>query len=524
MNPFAAAGRMWSAVKTSLANPQRASALSMIGGNNANVRVTHDIAMQVAAVWACIDVIASALSSSDWNVYAGIRGADKKQALPDDALQYILNTRMNPEMSAQAGKRALGIAAVGYGNGIAEIERDMAGRIVRLWPIPPDRVEIRRDIENGRLVYRVTQDYGGGFVDLDPDDVFHIRGSGLTGVAGDDVVGRAIQSIAMAVALDQFAAAYFSNGTQFGGMITHKSGKMSDQRFEALQKQFNDRGKGPKKAFAIGILEGDVTYQPMTSDAEKSQLIEAKHLSVEEICRWFRVPPHKIAHLLRSTNNNIEHQGLEFTRDTLRAWIKEIEQECDYKLIAWRGQSKFVELDVDWAEQGDYGSRMAAYKIGRDMGAFSANDILRKLGENTIGPAGDIRIVQGANVRLEDVGIAYAQQAPEPEDDDEEADEAADDDDAEADEPDAVLAAWVASVYARVSKFASNRETALKDQGVDGWKEKAALQSNTYAREQVLAMGAVLGRRKGAVEKWACRVAKGTEPKTAAAAALGAKP
>lgn len=146
---------IYDAVRAGNSNPQ-SGAWWPTYANDAGVHVTHGIAFMQAAVWACIDVIASALASSDWNVYAGLRGADDKKVIPEDRLQYVLNTRFNPEMTAQAGKRAMGIAAAGYGNGIAEIEWDMAGRLAWLWPIAPDRVELVRN-RFGSLVYRVTQ-------------------------------------------------------------------------------------------------------------------------------------------------------------------------------------------------------------------------------------------------------------------------------------------------------------------------------------------------------------------------------
>lgn len=466
-------------VRAGPVNPD--SSVTWIGRNNdAGVQVNHNIAFMQAAVWACIDVVSSSLASSDWNVYLGVRGGDKKTALPDDRTQYILNTRFNPEMTAQSGKRAMGIAAAGYGNGYAEIEWDMAGRVAALWPISPDRVELTRN-RFGRLVYRVTQDYQGGFVDLEPEDVFHIRGGSLTGLAGDDMISKAVKTIARSVAVDQFAASYFANGTQLGGVLEYEK-KLDDPSFDRLREQWNGKHQGARNAFKTAILENGVKFTQVNADADKAQLVDVKNQLIEEVCRWFRVPPHKIAHLLRATNNNIEHQGLEFSRDTLRPWVKEIEQEAEFKLFSARGPRKFVELDVDWAEQGDYGSRMTAYSTARGMGVFSVNDVLRKLGENTIGEVGDVRTMNGAAVRLEDVGknmtpAAAAPAVPAP------ADDAANDDQA-----DDVAQAWLTSVYARIQRRYDNRKAAAG--------AEAALQdAQTYAAEQIAELADVLGDR-----------------------------
>lgn len=430
----------------------------------------HEAARRVAAVYACMDVIASALSSSDWNVYEGVRGEDTKKAAPRDRLQYILNTRFNDEATGQAGKRAQLMAALGWGTGYAEIEWNLAGRVQALWPIHPDRCVLMRDFEGDhRLFLRVTQGWRGGMVDLDMRDVFCIRGGGLLGFAGDDKLSMAMRTIIGAIAMDEFQNAYFGNNAQLGTVFIHK-GNLDESERDRVKQQLKTKHAGARRAFTTGLFTGEWDIKTFGSDAEKAAIVELKNLSVEDICRWFRVQPHKIAHLTRATNNNIEHQGLEFSRDTLRPWKVEIEQEADYKLIDVRAR-KFLEIDLDWAEQGDYKSRAEAYATLRNIGVFTGNDVARKLGENTFGPEGDIRIVQGANVPLEDVGAAYAAKAgdgktgtrqtttPEP-------------------KPDPT-AAWLETVQARVQRRFANR---LKD-GTP--RREAESDAVTYARREL---------------------------------------
>jgi HK97 family phage portal protein len=509
LNLFAPIARAMAAIRVRFGDPQRR--FGLFGRGAAGVHVTHDNAEQVAAVWACMDVIASALSSSDWNVYAGMRSESDKKDLPNDSLQYTLNTRFNPEMTAQAGKRAIALAAVGYGAGYAEIEYDLAGRIINLWPIAPNRVDPRRDLETGRLFYRVTQEFGGGWVDMDPEDLFIIRGASLVGFAGDDPIARGVQAISTAIALDQYAGGFFGNGAQLGTVFTYK-GKLDDTHFNRVKEQIDQRHTGVKNAFRSGFFEGNGEWDvhQMGIDAEKAQLVNVKYLSIEEICRLFRVPPHKIAHLLRATNNNIEHQGLEFSRDTLRPWVKEIEQEADYKLIPYRGPSKFVEIDVDWAEQGDYKSRAEAYQILRGCGVFSPNDVLRKLGENTLGTVGDVHTMNGAAVRLEDVGknmLPAAAPAPAPAE-------------VDADQANETTVAWLTSVYGRIQRCFDNRAADLERAGHADWQVRARAATLPYARQHVDEMAEVLGERLTAAQQWAVEVINGCEPKIAATAAM----
>lgn len=508
--------RVFAAVRAAMADPRATRYFRQ--RNAAGVHVDHDNAEQVAAVWACMDVIASALSASDWNVYAGGRGAANKKDLPADSLQYILNTRFNAEMTAQAGKRALALAAVGYGTGYAEIEYDMARRIVGLWPIAPDRVDPRRDPATNRLFYLVWQESVGDWVEFTPEELFIVRGASLVGFAGDDAIRRAVQTIATAVALDQYAAAFFGNGAQLGTVFTYK-GKLDDTHYNRVKEQIEQRHSGVRNAFRSGFFEGDGEWDvhSMGIDAEKSQLVLAKQLSVEEICRWFRVPPHKVAHLLRATNNNIEHQGLEFTRDTLRPWVKEIEQEADYKLIPARGPRKFVEIDVDWAEQGDYKSRAEAYQILRACGVFSPNMVLRKLGENTIGAKGDVFTMNGAAVRLEDVGknMLPAPKAPAPNTAPNPATKPT-----PADDP--AASAWLLSVYQRIQRRVENRARHLQSAGRPDWLAESRTSSKGYALELMADLAAVLGERFTAANDWALQVVDGADPRTAVNAALDA--
>ncbi len=486
--------RITAALRIRPEDPQSRGRGDILSVTVAGVRVSPEVAFGVSVFWACVDVIASAMASSDWNVYEGARGTDKNTALPTDGLNYVLNTRFNPEMTAQSGKRAMGIAAAGYGNGYAEIEYDRAGRIIALWPISPDRVEARRDIETGRFFYRITQDYGNATVDMEPDLIFHIRGSGLLGNVGDSVTVRAATTIGEAVALQQFSAAYFGNNAQLGTVFNYKSGAVDDTKYKRLKEQLEQRHKGSRKAFTTAILDGgEWDVKNMGTTADDAQLIPAKQQIIEDMCRYFHMPPHKIQHMLRMTNNNIEHQGLEFSRDTLRPWKKEVEQEADYKLVPMRAR-KFIEIDLDWAEQGDYKSRAEAFAIYRAQGVFSANQILRKLGENTIGPEGDIRLVQGANIKLKDVGEAYADQPDEPT--------------AAPDEGDDTMTAWLLSVYNRIQRRVANR---TKQAGV----QKAVADGREYATEALEDMRAALGSRYEQAHRWAIAVVNGGDPQAA---------
>lgn len=419
-------------------DPRKRQAFFWNGPVLAGVRVTPETAMQVGVVWACIDVVAKAISSSDWLVFERI-SQKKRKELSDDPLFYLLNTRPNPEMTAQSFRRALMIAALSWGNGYAEIVRDMAGRVSQLWPIAPDRVEPRR--VGGQLVYIVKND-DGSEVELVQRDMYHVRGPGITGLVGDNMLTRAAGSIALAMATQKFAESYFGNGTQLGTIIEYP-GELDDPTFERLSRAFDGKHRGPARAFRTAWIEQGMKATQVESNAEKAQLVAARQQDVEDICRWFGVPPHKVQHLLRSTNNNIEHQGLEFVRDALRPWSRELQQEADFKLFSLRGPTRFTYIDLDWASEGDFKSRMEGLQIARNIGGINGNEVRAEIGYDDMGPDGEKFIVQGAMVELKDVGKAFDKPAAAP---------AANDEPPAPDPAADAMAAWLASIYDRAER------------------------------------------------------------------------
>ena len=417
--------------------------------NLAGVRVNQDTALQVSAIWACVVVISNALAASDWNVLAKTSPTVRTR-LDNDRIQYLLNVRPNEEMTAKQMKQAWLISAVLAGNGYLEIARDRANRPAALWPISWDRVDPKRD-PDGTLWWRVPND-DSTEVRIEHRNMLHLAGPGVTGLLGDAVIARGAATFALAIAAESFASAYFGNGTTPGILLEPAGvGAMDDTTYNRLKQQFEGRHRGPGRSFRFGVLEGGMKIHQLKITAQEAQMTEGRKHQIEEICRWFGVPPHKVAHLVHSTLSNIEHLGMEFARDTLRPWARGIQEEATYKLFGERETAKYVHIDLDWASQGDFQSRTVAYRNMREMGAYSVNDILIAEGKNTIGPAGDIRVVTSASIRLEDVGKNYDTSNSEPK---REPPPSPDTDD----EDDSVSAKWLVQIFDRCARRVANRE------------------------------------------------------------------
>lgn len=391
----------WNAGRVEPPDPSNSAFYFSMPFQGAGVVVTPDTALELSTVWRCGEVIAGAISASDWNVRQ--YQSEKNWKINSfDRVHYLLNTRPNPEMTARSFKSCLSIAKTFWGNAYAEIVKDMAGRPAELWPIAPDRVEVKRDSEG--LLYRVKND-DGTEVSLRPDSILHFRGVGISGLVGDNILTRACHTLALSLAAEQFAEAYFQNGAVPGIILEYPNAdQMDDVTYSRFKESWERRHRGPSRAFRFGVVDGGVKIHQLTIDAAKAQMTESRSHQIKEICRWFGVPPHMVGHLEDATLNNIEHLGIEFSRSTLRPLAREYQEECDYKLFSQRGPTRKVIIDLEWASQGDFKSRMEGYQIGRGMGVYSANDIRDKEGEDSIGDDGDIRIVNGAAIRLEDVG------------------------------------------------------------------------------------------------------------------------
>lgn len=357
----------------------------------AGLHLTPDECLSVSAVWACILVITEAIASCRWNVYRPLPGG-KKQLLEDDPLAWLLNTRPNPEMTAIAVREALLFQAIPLGNAYAEITFNGAGRVAELWPLEEWRVTPRRD-QAGALVYEYLQP-DRSFSYLEPWQVLHIRGPSINGLLGENRIARAVKSISVAAAAERYSSAFFGRGAHPTGVLEFP-GKLDQDSHDRLRADWAETKQGLANSHKPIILENGMKWSTVSLEPGKSQLVESRQFSVEEICRWFGVPPHKVQHLLHATFSNIEHQSIEFVRDALTPWCRRLEQEVDFKCFPQnRGPWRNTCIDTAPLSYGDAYSRAQAHAVWRQNGIMSANEIRAREGLNDAGPDGDVLLVQ----------------------------------------------------------------------------------------------------------------------------------
>lgn len=272
---------------------------------------------------------------------------------------------------------------------------------------------VNRD-ENGELYYeyQTSQDeahtMNGSRVRLQPSDVLHVPGLGFDGLVGYSPIAMAKNAIGMAIACEEYGAKFFANGATPGGILEHP-GVVKDP--ERVRESWNSAFGGSSNANKVAVLEEGMKYTPISISPEQAQFLETRKFQINEIARIFRIPPHMIGDLEKSSFSNIEQQSLEFVKYTLDPWVCRWEQSMQRVLLSPdEKKNYFFKFNVDGLLRGDYQSRMNGYAVGRQNGWMSANDIreLENLDRIPEEEGGDLYLINGNMTKLKDAGIFAA--------------------------------------------------------------------------------------------------------------------
>lgn len=348
--------------------------------------VDEAAALRYSAFWGCVRVISETIATLPWQVLQRTKNGRKEL---DSDVAWMLQIQPNPEMSPFVFKELMVRRAAVCGNGYAEIERDNAGRPVALWPILSERVYPRRD-EEGRIVYYV-RDVEQGDVQIPASDMFHLKGPGGDGLVGYSVIHMAAESIGLGLAMQEFGASFFGNGAHVGGALFHPK-TLSESARKNLESSVA-KSTGRKSALGLRVFEEGMTYERIGIPPDDAQFLESRNVQVRDICRWFRVPPHKVADLADAKWANIEWQSIDFVTDAIVPWVCRMEQEANAKLFGRNNRNSiYTRLNIAALLRGDMKARYDSYAVGRQWGWLSGNDIRAFEDMNPI-PNGDMYIV-----------------------------------------------------------------------------------------------------------------------------------
>jgi len=356
--------------------------------------------MQTTAVYACVRVLSETLASLPLHVY---RHTDRgKEKATDHRLYSLLHDEPNPEMTSFVFRETLMGHLLLWGNAYAQIVRDGRGDVLAMYPLLPDKMTVDRS-SLGELYYEYQTDTGP--VILRNYEVFHIPGLGFDGLVGYSPIAMAKNAIGIAIATEEYGAKFFANGANPGGVLEHP-GVLKDPK--RVRDSWNAVYQGSGNAHRIAVLEEGMKFQPIAIPPEQAQFIATRKFQLNEIARIFRIPPHMIGDLEKSSFSNIEQQSLEFVKYTLDPWVSRWEQAIQRSLFKESEKRRyFVKFNVDGLLRGDYQSRMQGYATGRQNGWLSANDIRELEDMNRIpkDQGGDLYLINGNMTKLEDAGI-----------------------------------------------------------------------------------------------------------------------
>jgi HK97 family phage portal protein len=346
------------------------------GGTTSGKPVNEHTAMQMTAVYSCVRILAEAIAGLPLHLYKYTASGGKEKAL-SHPLYFLLHDEPNPEMSSFVFRETLMTHLLLWGNAYAQIIRNGKGEVIALYPLMPNRMRVDRD-SKGKLYYSYTRysdeasAINGMTVTLRPSDVLHIPGLGFDGLVGYSPIAMAKNAIGMAIACEEYGAKFFANGAAPGGVLEHP-GTIKDP--QKVKESWNMAYQGSGNAHRVAVLEEGMKYQPIGISPEQAQFLETRKFQINEIARIFRVPPHMVGDLEKSSFSNIEQQSLEFVKYTLDPWVIRWEQAISRSLLRFDEKKLlFAKFNVDGLLRGDYASRMNGYAIGIQNGFMCPND------------------------------------------------------------------------------------------------------------------------------------------------------
>lgn len=349
--------------------------------------VTPETALQVAAVWCCVKILAETEAQLPLGVYRRENGT--VMPATDHQNYELLHNSPNPEMSAMDFRMSQTAQLALWGNCYSRIARNGKGQVIGLWPLQSKLMAVKRD-SRGELAYQYSA--GGSYESYNSSDILHVRTLSFDGINGISPVAQLNNPVGLSMALEEFAGRYFGNGAIPAIALEHPA-RLGPEAVRNIKESWKSMYGGNQHAHETAVLEEGMKIQVLGTDPQKSQSVESRKFQIGEIARAYRMPLHMIGDLDRATFSNIEQQSLEFVVYTLMPWLELWEQAVNRTLFTpAERKTYFCEHNVAGLLRGDIQSRYHAYATGRQWGWLTINDILRLENMNPIGEDGDTRL------------------------------------------------------------------------------------------------------------------------------------
>ncbi|MDS0822346.1 phage portal protein [Proteus mirabilis] len=370
------------------------------GTSSSGKVVTADKAMQLSAVWACVRLLSESISTLPIKIYKSESDGSRSLA-KDHPIYRLLCKQPNFEMTPSRFMLMVVASLCLRGNSFIE-KKYIGSKLVALEPLLPQNMTVKRSEQTGMLEYKYTDPSGQKIRTIPTNKIMHIRGFGMDGICGMIPVKIGRDVIGAALSVEESAAKIFENGLQSSGFLSSEQ-SLNDEQRERIRSYLLSF-VGSKNAGKMMVLEGGMKYNNVTMNPEAAQMLESRTFSIEEICRWFRVPPFMVGHMDKQSSwaSSVEGMNMQFLTNTLRPLLVNIEQEISRCLLNG-DDDYYAEFSVEGLLRADSAGRSAYYTTALQNGWMSRNDV-RRLENLPPIEGGDIYTVQLNLTPLDQLG------------------------------------------------------------------------------------------------------------------------
>ena len=340
------------------------------GGCSSEVIVNEQSALTYGAVYCAIRCIAETIATLPFPTYRYLDGGGKEKDHKHPVYR-LLDKYPNQQLSSVQFREALIAHVLTYGNGFAEIIWGNDGRPAELHLCDPKKVKVVKR-SNHLINYKLN---GDNDIEVPSSKIIHIAGLGYDGLIGYSPIQMGMKAISLGMKAEAYGDSFFGNACRPGGVVTHP-GKLTPNAKDNITGSLNHNHSGTTNVGKWMLLCEGATFHPLEISNQEAQFLETRKMSITDIARLFRLPPHKISDLSASTNNNIEQQSIDFVQDSIRPWCVRIEKEFNRKLFTESEQETwFCEHSIDGLLRADSSTRWTVYNIALQNGVLNRDEV-----------------------------------------------------------------------------------------------------------------------------------------------------
>ena len=360
------------------------------GFSESGIPISSETSLKFSAVWNAVRLLSEIPASLPKSVT--LNNADGTfETLKNDPIDYLLHYP-NEWMSGFDFHELMNASLQLNGNAVAILERDRNGIAVQAIPVSWGSVNVMLTFDQ-KLVYQVNDPLWGINNSFLAGDVIHYKILASNGLVGRSPIRLAKDNIGLALAAERYGSEFFRKGGNHKGVIETQSGFKSYAEYATWREKYDKEHSGAGSDHGVPILQPGMQYKQLTMSMEDAQFIATRQFQINDIARWFNIPPHLIADLSRATFSNIEHQDLQFIKYTLRGVIKRQEEEWEFKLIAPEQRRNIdIRFNIDGLARGDMAARSAFTTTMVNGGILTPNEGREIEGKGPLPDGDKIRI------------------------------------------------------------------------------------------------------------------------------------